>query len=132
MVRTPPTKKRVLIGIALIAIGLTILGLVPMDLRDIFLFSLAIFASVVTMGLGIALIGSMPMKTVLAGLLIGGLWIFLFDVPIILMGPPLEVLAIVLGWSSIVPVVTVGLFQRWMKNRKRTQQGVGQIENAVD
>lgn len=131
MVRVRPTKKRIYAGIALIAIGLAILSFVPFEL-GILPLMLATFVACTTMIFGIALIGSMPMKTVLAGLIVGGLWIFLFDVPVILVSPPLEVLAIVLGWSSIVPVVTVGLFQRWRKNRKRAQQGVGRIENAVD
>jgi hypothetical protein len=121
MVRTPPTRRRALIGLALITIGLTELVLGLMALGDIFVSSLAATASATTIALGLALIGGMPMKTIIIALLVGGLWFWLFALPFSFLPLPLEVKFMALGFFALVPVLAVGWYERRKLAREKKE-----------
>jgi hypothetical protein len=116
MVR-PPTKKRASIGMTVAAIGFVEL-ILALRMLDNVLFSYMLgSASASMIGLGPALIFSLPRKTIITSLLAGNLMVWLFIAPVSLLSLPPEVLILVLCSFLLVYAVAVS----WYGKRKLTK-----------
>ncbi len=109
--KTRFTRRRLALGIILYVIGLAILDR-ALWIRNIPLSFSGAFISVVTMAFGGAVIGNFPLKSLLAALLLAGLWCFLVLLPIFLVPLPPEAPPLLIGSSLLILVLAFGIYEK--------------------
>lgn len=131
MPRARLTPKRVVIGIALIIIGVVILdrtlfyrGL-QTSFEDKPLFLLAAFMSSVTIAFGGCVIGGMQTKRFLKVVLMTGLWIFSVVLPVWLLPLPEEISVLAFSFSLLLPVLLIGCYEKWKIKHKKGAEKEG-------
>jgi hypothetical protein len=132
MRRASFTKKRILLGIALIIAGLLFLDRTSFwpgfeaTFADKLLFLSTVFIGCSAIVLGGAAIGGMQARIFLKGLSVFGLWTFAVVLPILLLPLGQEVLPIAIGFSSLLPIVSylcyIRLRQRHIEDAKKEQK----------
>ncbi|MCK4481806.1 hypothetical protein KAU55_01165 [Candidatus Bathyarchaeota archaeon] len=131
MPRARLTPKRVVIGIALIIIGVVILdrtlfyrGL-QTSFEDKPLFLLAAFMSSVTIAFGGCVIGGMQTKRFLKVVLMTGLWIFSVVLPVWLLPLPEEISVLAFSFSLLLPVLLYGCYEKWKTKGRKGAENEG-------
>lgn len=129
MQRTRLTPKRVVIGIALIIIGLVFFDRIlfyrglQTSFEDKPLFLLAAFIFGVTIGFGWCIMAGFPIKAFLKSIFMIGSWTFLFVLPVLLLPLPLEVSVLIISFSLLLLALLIGCYEKWKtKGRKGSEK----------
>ena len=125
MQRIRLTRKRVVIEVAFVIIGVIIMDrtFFYRSLQTSFenkpFFLLVIFISSVTIGFGCAVMASFPIKTFLKSIIVLGLWAFLFVLPIWLSPLPEEVSILSISFSLLLLILLIAYYKKWKKEHKK-------------
>jgi hypothetical protein len=112
------SRVRIVIGLALLIVGLVSLGMIfspqglriPVDNRP--LLVLALYAPNAVLTFGAWLFSGYPIKRFLAPFLVATIWIFFFILPILLLPLSNETIILVISFSSLLLVLLYGSYTR--------------------
>ncbi len=132
MQRARLTRRRIVLGIALIIIGIVILdrtflyrGL-QTSFENIPLFTIAVFISSVTIVFGGVVMGGIPIKEFLKSTIVVGLWVFLFLLPLFILPLPPEVPPVVGSFSLLLLALMFVCYEKWKKKHRKSAEKKGE------
>jgi uncharacterized membrane protein len=85
------------------------------------LFSLG-FVSAALIAFGGTVMSNSSLKTVSISLLMGGLWLFLFVLPLSMMPFPPEIASLAVSFLSLLPILIVGGYEKWRKSKRNIER----------
>jgi hypothetical protein len=116
------TRRQIALGTALIIIGVVILNGSLWVIKDVPFFFLAGFMAVGAIMFGWAVMASFPIKALLKSLLVMGLWVFLFLLPLFFLPLPPEVPPLVGSFSLLLLVLMFVCYEKWNKGHKKSTE----------
>lgn len=135
MQKLPFTRKRLTLGVALIMSGLILLTIIPHPLSfqassDVLLLSLStILICIIPITFGAWLLTGSRIRLFLGSLAAIVLWVYSFLLPVLLLPLTQEALPIVIGFSSLIPIVSYFCYVKLKQKHKRNIGNKTELKN---
>jgi len=137
------SKKRIILGVLLLVLGLALLAIAPHPLHfqasinvlfpsliTIFLYVVLIIFGGFVLGIGLRPDLQKDFKIFLIAIVLVGVWTFAVALPIMLLPLPEEISVLAMSFSGIPLVLVIGYFGKW--SRKRKEKRKKEIERKAE